>query len=183
MTDTSKPAPAGTTTRDDAFVQSLLKLRHDTRARSALRRGASTALADRALPYLAPWKFAHYELTPALLFSAAITTYPDIAYAEDTPLGRAAFRTLSRRDQHDAADTNPGRRVMAAQRQQLPLAHRTITSLLTRINDHPGIGLDWPALWRMYRVWDHPDPHYRRRTRRQLLLDFHGTTPAHDDTA
>lgn len=179
MTDvitTPEPVLTGKS-RDEQFVQRMLVLRRETGARSALRRGDTAALADRAIPYLEAWRFKDYEIGAALLFAAAISRYSSIAPDPNTPLGRAAFRTLSAADQRDAASTNVGRRVVAAQRQRLPLAHRTFTGLLTSIDAHPSLGLDWPGLWRLYRNWDHPNPEYQRRNRRRLLLDFYGTNP------
>ncbi len=172
--------------RDQRFVQRLLRQRRDENAaaRSALRRGDTAALADRAIPYLHAWHFKEHEILPALLFAAAICRYLDIADDPRSSLGGAAFYTLSPTDRHDAANTSVGRRVVAAQRQTLPLAHRTFTGLLTSIAAQPRLGLDWTGLWRLYRTWDDPEPEYRRTTRRRLLLDFYGTNPNSDtDTA
>lgn len=182
MTDVStSPAPARRD-RDEQFVRRMLLLRRDNPgARSALRRGDTAALADRALPYLEAWRFKAYEIDAALLFAAAISRYSGIANVPTTPLGRAAFRTLSAADRHDPASTSVGRRVVAAQRQRLPLAHRTFTGLLTSIDAQLSIGLDWTGLWRLYRGWDQPDLEYQRISRRRLLLDFYGTSPSSDD--
>lgn len=168
--------------RDQQFVQRLLRQRRDENAaaRSALRRGDTAALADRAIPYLDAWHFKHDEIPPALLFAAAACRYTDIADDPHSPLGRAAFDTLSKADRREPASTSVGRRFVAAQRQALPLAHRTFLGLLTSIAAHPRVGLDWTGLWRLYRTWDHPEPQYRRATRRQLLLDFYGTNPTAD---
>lgn len=168
--------------RDAQFVRRLLQQRRDENAtaRSALRRGDTAALADRAVPYLDAWHFKDYEIPQALLFAAAICRYADIPDDPDSSLGWAAFHTLSPADRRDAASTSVGRRVVAAQRQALPLAHRTFTGLLTSIGAQPRLGLDWTGLWSMYRTWDHPEPDYRRKTRRRLLLDFYGTSPTSD---
>lgn len=167
--------------RDQAFVQRLLVLRRDNAtARSALRRGDTAALADRAIPYLDAWNFREPKIPAALLFAAAICRYTDIAHDAGTSFGRAAFRTLSPVDRSDAGSTNAGRRVVAAQRQGLLLAHRTFTGLLTSISSKPGIGFDWTGLWRVYRQWDDSDLERQRATRRRLLLDFYGTNPTSD---
>lgn len=168
--------------RDSRFVHYLLGVRRDNvTARSALRRGDTAALADRAVPYLQTWQFRPDEVDPALLFAAALCRYADIAHDPQTSFGRAAFRSLSPSDQREASETTVGRRIVATQRQALPLAHRQFTSLLRSISDQPRLALDWTGLWRTYRSWDDPDPARRRRHRRRLLLDFYGTAPRDDD--
>jgi CRISPR type I-E-associated protein CasB/Cse2 len=179
--DQSPPA-AQAPSRDIRFVQHLLiQRRNNVAARSALRRGDTPALADRAVPYLQAWQLRPHEVNPALLFAAAICRHSDIEHDMRTSFGRAAFSTLTPADQSDAAGTSVGRRVVATQRQTLPLAHRQFTGLLTSISQHPQLGFDWNGLWRTYRGWDHPDPQRRRMHRRRLLLDFYGTAPS-DDT-
>lgn len=167
--------------RDEAFVQHLLRLRENPRPRAELRRGDTAALEYRAIPYLAAWRLPPPELSAALLFGAAICRYPGIADDASNTFGRAAFRTLSATDQRDAANTNVGRRVVAAQRQTLPLAHRTFNGLLVSINTSNNITgrpkINWTGLWRTYKNWDSTDVDKQRRTRRQLLLEFYGTTP------
>lgn len=184
MTANNDPSPsvAAPSSRDSRFVQHLLIQRRDNiAARSALRRGDTPALADRAVPYLQAWQLQPYEVNPALLFAAAVCRYSDIAHDVRTSFGRAAFRTLTPADQRDAAGTNVGRRVVASQRQTLLLAHRQFTGLLTSISQHPQLAFDWNGLWRTYRGWDHPDPERRRTHRRRLLLDFYGTAPSDDN--
>ena len=181
VTTSTAPTASARKTRDERFVQRLLlQRRTNAAARSALRHGDSAALADRAIPYLDAWQFARRDVDAALLFAAAMCRYAEIAHDPSSPLGRAAFRTLALVDRLEPSSTSVGRRVVAAQRQALPLAHRTFTGLLTSISSHPSIGLDWTRLWRMYRTWDHVDPQYRRETRRQLLLDFYCTNPTSD---
>ena len=170
--------------RDDKFVRHLLTLRRDSPgARSELRRGDSAALSHRAIPYLAAWHLTPYEVSAALLFGAAICRYTDITHVAGSRFGAAAFSTLSAADRRDAASTSVGRRVVAAQRQALPLAHRTFTGLLTSINSNPRLAIDWTDLWSTYRRWDQPDVQRQRLARRRLLLDFYGTNPTGEEPA
>jgi hypothetical protein len=160
--------------RDSAFVAYLLRLREtNAGARAALRRGEAPALSAGALPYLAGWQLHPAELPAALLFASALARHRDIPDDRSSPLGRAAFQTLSRADRRDPAATGAGRRVVAVQRQSLPMAHRSISGLLTAIAAAPRVGLDWTGLWRSYRNWEDRDPGRRQQTRQRLLLDFY----------
>ena len=181
MTDTPTP-PLTTQIVEDPFVQHLLRLRQEPRARAELRRGDTTALADRAIPYLGN-RFLNGDrwLSAGLLFGAAISRYTNIADEPSQPFARAAFRTLTPLDQRDPAGTSVGRRVVAAQRQTLSLAHRTFSGLLISIgNNAARPALDWTGLWRTYKNWDSTDLDRQRHFRRQLLLDFYGTAPQRD---
>ena len=184
--DSTPPSAAGERQddRNDKFVRHLLMLRRDNPgARAELRRGDTAALSHRAVPYLASWHLTDREVNAALLFGAAICRYDDIAHVAGHTFGAAAFSTLSPADRRDAASTSVGRRVVAAQRQMLPLAHRTFTGLLTSINANPRLAVDWVDLWRTYRRWDQPDVQGQRLVRRRLLLDFYGTNPTSEESA
>lgn len=164
--------------RAEAFVEHLLHLRAASpAAHGALRRGDTPALADKALAYLARWQLEPSAQAAALLFASALCRHVHIAPDDSTPLGRAAFKTLSGADWHHPGETGAGRRVIAAQRQALPMAHRTFSGLLIAVADEPRTGLDWTGLWRTYRDWDEPDLVRRHATRQRLLLDFYGTAP------
>lgn len=168
--------PAAQPRKGEAFVRHLIQLcATNAGARSALRRGDTPALADRALPYLASWNFTRAELDAAQLFAALLAQHANVGHDAGSPLGRAAFQTLAPRDRHEPVETGPGRRVVACQRQTLKVAHRTFSGLLSAIEARPGHGLDWTGLWRTYRTWDHPDPERRRATRQRLLLDFYSS--------
>jgi len=64
---------------------------------------------------------------------------------------------------------------VAVQRQSLPMAHRSLSGLLTAVAAAPGVGLDWTGLWRTYLNWEHRDTQRRRQTRQRLLLDFYAS--------
>lgn len=162
--------------RDEALVAYLLRLREtNSGAQAALRRAESPALSAGALPYLAAWHLHQSDLPAALLFASALARHPDIPDDASLPLGRAAFQTLSPAERRDPIETGAGRRVVAVQRQSLPMAHRSISGLLTTIAAAPGSGLDWTRLWRTYRNWEHRDTQRRRQNRQRLLLDFYGS--------
>lgn len=177
MTDrTLTTEPAEAPSRDHKLVAHLLRLRANPAARAELRRGDTPALEARALPYLDVWRLNEFQVKPALLFAAALTRFDSIPDVADRSLGAAAYATLSGVDRHDPSTSAVGRRVLAAQRQTLPLAHRTFTGLLTAVAAQPGHGLDWQRLWRSYQGWDHRDLNAQRRTRQRLLLDFYGSS-------
>jgi len=186
MTETPVP-PTTSNFPDRSFVQHLLRLRDDPRARAELRRGDTPALAYRAIPYLTAWRFTERTISAGLLFGAAISRYSTIADEPDQSFGRAAFRTLTPLDQRDAANTantNVGRRVVAAQRQTLPLAHRTFSGLLVSIgNNAARPAINWTGLWRTYKNWDSTNVETQRRARRRLLLDFYDTDPDREETS
>lgn len=162
--------------RDQAFVAYLLRLREtNAGARAALRRAESSALSAGALPYLAAWQLHQSQLPAALLFASAIARHRDIPDDKSTPLGRAAFQTLTPAERRDPTGTGAGRRVVAVQRQSLPMAHRSLSGLLTAVAAAPGVGLDWTGLWRTYLNWEHRDTQRRRQTRQRLLLDFYAS--------
>lgn len=162
--------------RDQAFVAYLLRLREtNAGARAALRRAESSALSAGALPYLAAWQLHQSQLPAALLFASAIARHRDIPDDKSTPLGRAAFQTLTPTERRDPTGTGAGRRVVAVQRQSLPMAHRSLSGLLTAVAAAPGVGLDWTGLWRTYLNWEHRDTQRRRQTRQRLLLDFYAS--------
>jgi CRISPR type I-E-associated protein CasB/Cse2 len=163
--------------RDTRFVQHLLELRvSSAAARSALRRGDQKALSRHALTYLAPWFTKEWEIDAALLFAAALATHDNVGHVSEVPVGHALYFAIEPRPR-EATDTNLGRRVLAMQRQTLPLAHRTLTGAL-RVLDDAHRSIDWLRLWRMYRGWNHPTPEIQRRVRRQILLDFYGADRA-----
>lgn len=165
--------------RHDRFVTHLLTLRGQPGTRAALRRGDSPALQDRAAVYLAPWNLSERDLPAALLFAAALARFPAIRPDRATTFAGAARRTLGPEDRLHPEQTGVGRRIIAVQRQSLPMAHRNVTALLRAIDERPGLGLDWVGLWRSYRRWDDPDPQRRRATRLRLLTDFYALR---DDT-
>lgn len=172
--------PAPTTelarSRRSAYVSWLLEHRRDNALRAELRRGATPALADRALPYLARWIRSGWESGPTLLFAAAVMQHTGIGQADGVSLGRATYRCLDNAQRRDPQESNLGNRIVSVQRQQLLVAHRFLDGVFAALDDER-IGLDWHALWWNYRAWDHPDLDRRRQVRRQLLLDFFAGDP------
>ncbi len=184
MTDPSA-SPTSTTSagtaggRDAAFVGHLRALSAtSTAARAALRRGEAPALASAALPYLASWQLSPADRGAALLFCSLLARHTSVRDDRTSPLGRAAFRTLSPTARRDPSATGTGRRIVATQRQNLPVAHRSFTGLLSTVAAAPAVGVDWAGLWRTYRTWDSPDTDRRTQARHKLLLDFFGGTAA-----
>lgn len=159
-----------------SFVDRLLKMRSDGSVRAALRDGDQQALAPRALPYLAPWFNSEADLDAALLFGSVIAGNYTIRYRADMPFGRELYRAVSAGQLSNQAAS----RLVAVQRQPLPLAHRTLKSLFTSLDRTRSASLDWDSVWRMYRTWDCADLERQQRTRRRLLLDFYGSAISTD---
>lgn len=184
MTPATGPDPAdpheARLRRDADFVERLLGLRGDVQARAALVRGATPALAHRAIPHLGNHRVPEVPVETSLMFASLLMSSHTVPHAPRQRLGSAAWHSLTSRDRRNPGASRQGRDLVAVQRQQLTSAHRVIASLCRRVSERPGLGLDWIDMWSTYRMWDHPDPFLRARVHRRLLLDFHTTTS--DDT-
>lgn len=164
--------PDSATRESKEFVAYLLNLRDSARARAALRDGDQQALAPRALPDLLLSRHLHeLDLDAALLFASAIAGNSTIRHMPGVPFGRSLARAVDARDLSDKAAS----RLVTVQRQPLPLAHRSLKSLLTSLDRTRSASLDWDSLWHMYRLWDCTDLDVQQRTRRRLLLDYYGS--------
>lgn len=176
MTTTSAQACPSDTRGHYPFVDWALASRGRPSVIADLRRGDQPALADRAMPHLAPWlpgkltrNGASRRMDAMLLFAAAASRYAGISDATNISLGRAARRSLGG---DSAQDSGTGTRIIGVQRQRLVLAHRSLASIYTRIEESPQPYLDWHQTWAMYRAWDDPRIESQRKTRRRLLTDF-----------
>lgn len=181
-TDEQTPAPTvnDARNRDTRFVNHLLMLRDDAAARSALRRGDQPALAYRAQIYLAPWFPDGAGMDAASLFAAAFATHSRYGgeATATVPVGQVLYRHAGATHtgrRFEPADAMPGRRVIAMQRQTLPVAHRTLAGMLQQLDRSHAASIDWRGLWTLYRLWDIPTSDTRRRVRRRILLDYFGS--------
>jgi len=180
-TDTTTPPAEGSTlasgavrtvpTAPDAeYLDWLLHARTRPEVRSALRRGDIDAAADRAYRYLARfWAGRAWLRTPILLPAAATATHIQSRHAEGKTLGEVAADLV--RDKVLSTNTVSAR-LLAVQRMDLPVAHRHLAGILHAAAANR-LGVDWMALYNLYRNWDQPLLNARRRTRRTLLEQFH----------
>ena len=164
----------------DLVTERVLELR-DSPAAPRLRRGGNAASARYAYPYLAwVWKDKPYLKSPVLRFAALAATHRDIPH-RDVSLARH----LQRAGQADKGigATSIERRLLLAVNSDLERMHSGLRSMLSSAASHQ-IGLDFDELWKLYRLWDHPQRQTRDRTRDRLLEDYYQPDPARtDDTA
>ncbi len=90
-------------------------------------------------------------------------------HAEGKTLGEVAADLV--RDKVLSTNTVSAR-LLAVQRMDLPVAHRHLAGILHAAAANR-LGVDWMALYNLYRNWDQPLLNARRRTRRTLLEQFH----------
>lgn len=158
------------------FVEEVLALRVDSRARADLRRGWDEVSEHYAYPYLAySWARRPYLKNPHLTFAALAATAPQVGSA-DSPLGQLA-RLLVLRGL--LSEDNLRRKLVAAQGLSLRQARSFFRQLLVCANKH-GFGVDWASVYWMLRRWDHPDVTVRRETRQRLLEDYFTSTDSQD---
>lgn len=164
--------PRQRTGPDSGYVDWLLTARTRSDVRAAIRRGDIEALADRAYRHLARfWAGAPWLCTPILLHAAAATTHAQSPHRPGRTLGDVAADLVHRKVL--SIDTVAAR-LLAVQRMDLTVAHRHLSGIL-HAAAAKDLGVDWRALYGVYRGWDHPHPDARRRSRRTLLEQFHTT--------
>jgi CRISPR type I-E-associated protein CasB/Cse2 len=160
--------------KDSRFVEYLLTLREDSSARSALRHGDQPALDYRALPYLAPWFREQKSLNAAMLFASVIASNTAIGYKPGVSLGQALYEAVAARALSQRVVSS---RLLAVQRQSLPLAHRTLRGPFASLNRTESAVIDWLRVWRLYLWWDLRKLEVQRAVRRRVLLDFYNAFP------
>jgi CRISPR type I-E-associated protein CasB/Cse2 len=159
---------------DTGYVDWLLIARERPQVRSALRRGDIPTTTDRAYRYLARfWADASWLRPPILLHAATAATHIRSRQADGKTLGTVAANLVSTRI---LSSTTVAARLLAVQRMDLPTAHRHLAGIL-HAADAGRAGVDWRALYELYRFWDFPDLESRQRTRRTLLEQFHTRIP------
>lgn len=163
--------------KDVRFVEHLLTRREDPSVRSALRYGDQAALQHRALPYLAWWFRGPKEqnsLNAAMLFASVIASNTAIGHEPDVSLGQALYEAVAARVLSQRVVTS---RLLAVQRQRLPLAHRTLRGPFASLNRTRTAVVDWLQVWSLYRWWDQDVLDQQRKVRRRVLLDFYDAFP------
>lgn len=189
MTDTTSPQttevmdpPAATTPSvsespepDAGYTGWLLGARAHAAIRSDLRRADIAALEARAYRHLARfWAGSTWRRTPILLHAALAASCTHITQSDRVGLGALARNLVAR---GVLGESTVGARLLAIQRMDLATAHRHIATLL-RTGEASGAALDWHALYRTYRSWDHPDLKTRTQVRRRVLEQFHSADPS-----
>jgi CRISPR type I-E-associated protein CasB/Cse2 len=184
-TETTAPAAPESATSDDpqrprrtgpdsGYVDWLLTARERPQVRGALRRGDIPTTADRAYRYLARfWDTAPWLRVPILLHAATAATHTRSRQTDGKNLGTVAADLVNAKT---LSATTVGARLLAVQRMDLPVAHRHLAGILHAAAGERA-GVDWRALYDLYRFWDLPDLESRQRTRRTLLEQFHTRIP------